>query len=196
MSKIFMLNCDEIILREMIPNDIENYVKWYLYDKEWEEWDAPWERVNFKEEQIKIYFFSTMLKQRQQNIKSFLQIETKSGEHIGWVSSYEINGEEDKLAVGVTIPPIEKRCNGYGKKAITMFIEYLLQYYPDIYMETWSGNERMMNVANKIGFYEVDRQVKFWNNNGKYYDSIKYILDKNSFFSNYTILNMKDKNCS
>lgn len=188
MSNVFSIYSDKITLREIMPSDIENYVKWYLHDKEWEEWDAPWERLEFKEEEIKIFFFSKMLKERQKEVKNFLQIVTNKGKPIGWVSSYFIKGNKEKLAVGITIPPVEERGKGYGEKAIRTYIKYLLGYYEKIYMETWSGNKRMMNVAKKIGFYEVNREENFWENNGLNYDGVTYLLNLEVFLNEQKII--------
>ena len=39
-----------IILRDMIESDIEDYVRWFTVKREWETWDAPWEKENVDEE--------------------------------------------------------------------------------------------------------------------------------------------------
>ena len=188
MINVFSVYSDKVTLREITPSDIENYVNWYFYDKEWEEWDAPWERLEFKEEEIKIFFFSKMLKERQKEVKNFLQIVTNKGKPIGWVSSYFIKGDKEKLAVGITIPPVEERGKGYGEDAIKAYIKYLSGYYKKIYMETWSGNERMMNVAKKIGFCEINREENFWENNGLNYDGVTYLLDLEVFLNEQKII--------
>ena len=36
----------DIILRDMIESDIEDYVRWFTIQREWENWDAPWEKEN------------------------------------------------------------------------------------------------------------------------------------------------------
>ena len=35
---------ENIILRDMIESDIEDYVRWFTVEREWENWDAPWEK--------------------------------------------------------------------------------------------------------------------------------------------------------
>lgn len=35
------IESDNIILRDMIESDIEDYVRWFTVEREWENWDAP-----------------------------------------------------------------------------------------------------------------------------------------------------------
>lgn len=41
---------ENIILRDMIETDIEDYVRWFTAEREWEKWDAPWEKEDTDEE--------------------------------------------------------------------------------------------------------------------------------------------------
>ena len=41
---------DNMILRDMIESDIEDYVRWFTVEREWESWDAPWEKEHTCEE--------------------------------------------------------------------------------------------------------------------------------------------------
>ena len=36
---------ENIILRDMIESDIDDYVRWFTTETEWSLWDAPWEPV-------------------------------------------------------------------------------------------------------------------------------------------------------
>ncbi len=38
-----------IILRDMIESDIEDYVRWFTVDTEWMNFDAPWETIDSDE---------------------------------------------------------------------------------------------------------------------------------------------------
>ena len=35
---------NEVTLRDMLESDIEDYVRWFTVEREWENWDAPWEK--------------------------------------------------------------------------------------------------------------------------------------------------------
>ena len=41
---------ENIILRDIIESDIEDYVRWFTVEREWENWDAPWEKEDTDEE--------------------------------------------------------------------------------------------------------------------------------------------------
>ena len=41
---MMIIEFDDIILRDMIESDIEDYVRWFTVEREWENWDAPLRR--------------------------------------------------------------------------------------------------------------------------------------------------------
>ena len=41
---------ENIILRDMIESDIEDYVRWFTTETQWSKADAPWEPVESDEE--------------------------------------------------------------------------------------------------------------------------------------------------
>ena len=54
---------DNIVLRDMIESDIEEYVRWFTVEREWENWDAPWEEKETTEEterQKRTEYFGTV----------------------------------------------------------------------------------------------------------------------------------------
>ena len=59
--------------------------------------------------------------------------------------------------------------------AIKKYLEYFKKLgYEKIYTQTWSGNTRMINVANKIGFKEVNRYIGIRNVRNKKYDALTF----------------------
>ena len=46
---------ENIILRDIIESDIEDYVRWFTVEREWENWDAPWEKEDTDEENERTY---------------------------------------------------------------------------------------------------------------------------------------------
>ncbi|KRO18412.1 hypothetical protein IV56_GL001546 [Lacticaseibacillus saniviri JCM 17471 = DSM 24301] len=63
-----------------------------------------------------------------------------------------------------------------GQQALTAWIDHLFEVValPHIGLTTWSGNQRMMALSQRIGMREEARvrQVRYWQ--GHYYDSVKY----------------------
>lgn len=176
MKEEFVLKGENVILRTLDIKDVDRYINWYTVDREWEEWDAPWEKFNFDEESIRLFVLSKIIEERKSKLKKFLQVCTKDGLHIGWVNAYFLKEDTEKLAVGITLPPVTSRGKGYGEEGLRLFINYLNQSFQDIYMETWTGNIPMMRVGDKLGFKEVYRVEKFWSKNNIYYDRVTYKL--------------------
>ena len=84
---------DNIVLRDMIESDIEDYVRWFTTETEWSNTDAPWEPIESDEETERTswreYFES--VKDLPDDVRRWkFEIEW-NGRHIGWVSSYPID---------------------------------------------------------------------------------------------------------
>lgn len=164
-----------IILRYIKKSDIGDYIRWTTTETEWCQWDAPWEEDDNEE-----------FVQRQRNSLgktparySKLEIDTADGKHIGWVSAYKIDGE--KLAVGLDIPAVSDRGQGYGYNALTLFMAYLFEHEDVLYTQTWSGNTPMIRLAEKIGFAECDRIPGIREVRGQKYDALTFSITKADF---------------
>lgn len=195
-----MLKGKEIILRDFIESDIEKRIYWETVENEWQLWDGPWEYEGLtdeeKEENLNSYI-KTMRRwvEYDKNLASDairyryqIVIDNENQDYIGWCSAYCIDEdcnytEEDKLlAVGIDIPDSKERGKGYGAQALCMFIKYLIDKgIDDIYTQTWSGNERMVHIAEKIGFEEYRRKKEFRLVRGKKYDGLTFRLNMEKF---------------
>ena len=195
-----MLKGKEIILRDFIESDIEKRIYWETVENEWQLWDGPWEYEGLtdeeKEENLNSYI-KTMRRwvEYDKNLASDairyryqIVIDNENQDYIGWCSAYCIDEdcnytEEDKLlAVGIDIPDSKERGKGYGAQALCMFIKYLIDKgIDDIYTQTWSGNERMVHIAEKIGFEEYRRKKEFRLVRGKKYDGLTFRLNTEKF---------------
>lgn len=173
-----------VLLRDMIRSDIEDYVRWFTAETEWNDWDAPWEPIEepTEEAQRKAWteYYERVKDLPDDRIRWKFEIEC-DGRHIGWVSSYTdlgyLENEEKIPAVGIDVPEQDHRNRGAGTQALRLFIDYLKQQgYSSCYTQTWSGNERMMRVAEKLGFKEVRSEKGIREVNGKKYDAITWKL--------------------
>ncbi|MCL2204499.1 MAG: GNAT family N-acetyltransferase [Defluviitaleaceae bacterium] len=114
----------QIRLRYIKASDIANYERWTTTETEWWNWDAPWEEDDDDDEFFERQKF---LLTQEPHFYSKLEIETASGEHIGWVSCYDIDFEDDEVtAVGMNIPAIANRGKGYGAGALTAYMGTLV----------------------------------------------------------------------
>ena len=172
-------------LRDMVETDIEDYVRWFTSDTEWGCWDAPWE-ISFSndvEEERKSWteYYSSVkdLSKDTERWKFEIEVDNK---HIGWVSSYTdldyLENKDNTLAIGIDIPEESNRGKGYGTTALKLFINYLKEHgHTSLYIQTWSGNVRMIKVIEKLGFKEFYRKKDYREVRGNKYDALTYKLD-------------------
>ena len=52
---------------------------------------------------------------------------------------------------------------------------------PDIYTQTWSGNSRMIHIAETMGFEECCRKVGMRTVRGEAYDGLTFRLNKEKY---------------
>lgn len=112
--------------------------------------------------------------------KSF-QICTPEGEYVGWCGSYFINEDcctdenGDRLAIGIDLPEESARGKGLATHALRLFMAYLRTLgFTELYTQTWSGNERMIGLAEKLGFTEYCRKPKLRTVRGQQYDGLTF----------------------
>ena len=168
----------DIILRDRTYEDLKDYIDWYTVETEWQDWDAPWEKEdNVSIEKLREGILRS-IERPLPNIRRRLEICYKNGEHIGWMNSYYIDGNINKLATGIDIPCREYRGKGLGEQAFKTFSIYLIKNLRlnELYTETWSGNQSMIALAVKCGYRLnwVDKDYRVVN--GKYVDGLELKL--------------------
>lgn len=173
-----------IVLRDMKQEDIEDYVRWFTTETEWSDWDAPWEPIESNEAEERrswTAYYDSVKGLPEDTARRKFEIE-EDGRHIGWVSSYTdldyLENKEQILAIGLDIPETKYRNHGCGTEALRLFIDYLKEHgHHSFYTQTWSGNKRMIRVAEKLGFQEVCRKKDHREVDHKKYDAITFRLD-------------------
>ena len=175
---------EDIILRDMVDSDIQDYVRWFTKETEWGNWDAPWEQFEGDEESERVgwtEYFDSIKELPEDVIRWKFEIE-HNGVHVGWVSSYTdlewMENEAEIPAIGIDIPEKKYRKNGVGTKVLKGFMEYLKEKgYQSVYTQTWSGNTPMLRVAEKLGFKEIARKKEHREVDGKTYDALTFQLE-------------------
>ncbi|MDE6261093.1 MAG: GNAT family N-acetyltransferase [Oscillospiraceae bacterium] len=189
-----------IILRDMREGDIDDEIRWNTVQTEWALWDAPWETEeelrDFDPEQHRKKELEWIAKPKPNHRRS-LEIDTADGVHLGAVSCYCIDKdcnwqetapqtEEERQAarwaVGIDIHEPAYWGGGWGTQALAAFIRYHLNGgYADLYTQTWSGNFRMIALAEKLGFRECRRKEGIRQVRGGTYDGLTFRLDRVAF---------------
>ena len=187
-----------ILLRDARESDIADDIRWNTTETAWALWDAPWEM----EEELRRFDPAAY---RQKELEALekppegcrwrLELDTTEGVHIGSVSRYCLDGDFSwteaapgadpralRWAVGLDICESAYWSGGWGTQALTAFVRYLLsQGYEDLYTQTWSGNVRMVGLAEKLGFRECRRKAGLRLVRGKIYDGLTFRLDRDAF---------------
>jgi len=160
---------NRVILRDRLPSDMESWIHWWKKG-EWQEYDAPWELSHL-----------TMTEERKEKLrKNFMQsckeelpsprkqaiIATKESKPLGWVIRYAEKRFPDAWWIGIDICEDNYLNRGFGTEALQLWVDYLFSNSPihRIGLRTYSFNQRMIHVAEKVGFIRegIDREIIQW----------------------------------
>lgn len=175
-----ILFSDKVVLRDMEESDIDDHILWRTEKTEWMNWDAPWRNRASVDNQFRRRLEDKLLILSSDEVRLTFEIciNDESCTHIGWLNTYAI---DNGLAIGIDLPDTNIRGKGYGTAALRLYIDYLFgNGYDELYLQTWSGNERMIHITKKLGFTECDRQINVGTVNGSYYDALTFHLKKNN----------------
>lgn len=164
---------------ELVKTDLDKLKKiWKLGFTEesptWKQWDGPY----FDDDYTQSNCFEQFL---VNDAKFFLSDAVRcivvNGEPIGTVSMYWEDKKTRWLNVGIIIFSDSKWSKGVGTIALKKWIGYIFNTIDDlehIGLTTWSGNYRMMRVAEKLGMQKEAQIRKVRYHNEFYYDSVSY----------------------
>jgi RimJ/RimL family protein N-acetyltransferase len=140
---------------------------------EWKKWDAPY----FPLTPLSFEDYVTKMKQKLSNQEwppdqCVIEVE---GQVIGQMTYYWESKDTRWLEMGIVIYLPAYWNGGYGTEALAFWTDFLLRELPiaRVGLTTWSGNERMIRVAEKLGMQMEGRMRKCRYYNGVYYDSIR-----------------------
>ena len=161
----------QVRLRPFYEDDL--YTLWEMSAKEenpeWKKWDAPYYPYTPKT-------FEEFLKNKERYLQSesILAI-VVNDELIGMVSYYWEHEPSLWLEMGIVIFKPHYWSGGYGTEALTLWMNRLFKKMPleRVGYTTWSGNERMVRVGQKLKMTMEARIRKVRYYNGEYYDSIR-----------------------
>ncbi len=182
---------ENIVLRDMKESDIADYVRWFTTETEWMDWDAPWETEKSDadaEREKWTAYYESLGNMPEDAVRWKFEIES-AGRHIGWVSSYLTDenyewisakqaqdGQKAHRTIGIVIGESTIWGQHAGTNALRAFIRYYADHgCKEIYTQTWSGNTRMIHVAEKLGFQECDRVIDECEVRGRKYDSLTFV---------------------
>ncbi|MGD8394113.1 MAG: GNAT family protein [Candidatus Eiseniibacteriota bacterium] len=169
-----------IMLRDWRLADLESLRYWLSPEREWHRWDGPYyprpnareiaRRLRAKRELIVSGLFPTP--------RRSLAIAERTGDRLlGQVIWYWQSQETDWLSAGIAVFDPRERGRGAGYAALGLWCDYLWQAMPSIVrldLRTWSGNGRMIRLAEKLGFREEARFRKARIVEGTHHDGLGF----------------------
>ena len=179
---------NKIVIRDWKIEDIETYTKWQLGDQQWKKWDGPYYQTS---DEVNLDYIKNLKQKILSNSFSkprtmMVIADVQNDLLLGTVNSYWISKETNWLAAGIIIFDPNYWSHGIGKDAFIMWIDYLFAHRPEIIrldVQTWSGNERMMNLALKLGFKLEGRFRNARIVNNQYFDAIQLGILRDEWFS-------------
>lgn len=165
----------ELQLKELKQDELIDF--WNLAfsnpNAEWTKWNGPYFHDKSPEKQafINLELDNTYL---QNPLRKIIWVDNQM---IGMVSAYyEDEPLNQWLDVGIVVYKQDKWQRGIGKSALKQWIDELFKTtsLPHIGLTTWSGNYRMVGLAESLDLKKEAevRQVRFWQS--QYWDSVKY----------------------
>ena len=169
----------QLYFRDLLFKDLESFAKLTHPSMLHNQFNGPYYHQDTEKEHINK--IKKIRKKLKKGVKVFenrrLIVDMDNEEIIGDVGWYWKSQETDWLEVGIVIYNEKYWGKGLGTFALKKWITDIFQLKPEIVrigLTTWSGNERMMRLAEKIGLKLEARYINARKLNGEYYDSVSY----------------------
>jgi putative hydrolase of HD superfamily len=170
----------QILLRDICIKDLENYYDLYHPSRKFHQFNGPYYEKS-TEEELRDYVEELRTKLDDGQSGAFgnkkLIVDELSGDLIGQVNWYWKSVETLWMEIGIVIFNEQYWGKGMGYKGLSLWIDELFESRPELVrlgLSTWSGNLRMMALAEKLGFTKEAVYRKARIVNGEYFDSISY----------------------
>lgn len=166
-----MYQDNDLLIRPIKEGDIKRL--WELIYKEdapeWKKWDAPY----FPHQSLDFDTF----KIKAENWIGAEDVWVITVDEIicGTVSYYFEDVQKNWLEMGIGLHEPHNWSKGLGTRAMRLWMNHIFHTLPVVRvgLTTWSGNQRMIRVAEKLGMQMEGRMRKVRYYEGVYYDSIR-----------------------
>ncbi|MGZ4164889.1 MAG: GNAT family N-acetyltransferase [Tumebacillaceae bacterium] len=172
------LQGEKVVLRDITQEDVERIYYWNYEaeDREHQNWNGPYAPVKpmSREQYVEQVCAKKLAVVGTDQPRRYLVIEA-DGKLIGDVGWYFVSEVTNWFEIGIVIYDSNYWSGGYGTEAFRMWMDYLFTHLDTVRLGigTWSGNERMIGLAKKMGMIEEARVRKARIVRGEYYDAIK-----------------------
>ena len=169
-------------LRDICHDDLSSYRFWQQPGHEWQALDGPYyPRATPDEVEKTIEAIATRLaSENWPTPRTRLMIANRQSDQLlGMVSRYWISQETKWAALGIVIFDPASWDKGIGYEALGLWMDYLFTQFPDwvrLDLRTWSGNQGMIRLAEKLGYQQEACFRKARILDGDYFDGLGYGL--------------------
>ncbi len=168
----------QVILRQMQLSDLEVYFDLNKPSREYHKFNGPYFEKQTEQELLEqIERMRVKINQGEHSLTTMMVADAKTDELVGQVSWHWKSQETNWMEIGILIFNENYWGKGIGFEALTLWVDKLFAERDDIVrlgLTTWSGNERMVKLAEKLDFACEARYRKARIVDGKYYDSVSY----------------------
>lgn len=177
-----MYQDNELSIRPVQEKDL--FRLWELIYKEeapdWKKWDAP-----YFPHQAKSYQ-EFMVKSEDWLDQEDFWVICVNEEVCGIVSYYFEDQQKHWLEMGIVLHQAKSWGKGLGTRALKLWMDHIFNTLAvsRVGLTTWSGNERMIAVAKKLGMQMEGRMRKVRFYQGQYYDSIRMGILREEWIQN------------
>jgi RimJ/RimL family protein N-acetyltransferase len=170
-----------VLLRDPLPEDVEARLRWSTVETDWQDWDAPWEGKGVTPPEQMEAARNSLREQIARSLptpRTQLWVQVVGGPLLGWVNHYHYDPEARLAYAGINICESAYWSRGLGMEALRLWIGYLFSRLELDFIRaaTWSGNTRMLRVAEKCGFELVKCDVGRREVLGETYDGLEFEL--------------------
>ncbi len=169
---------DRVYFEQLDLSTIDEYAELTSPDKKHHLFNGPYyKQDSVAEHKEYIQGLKRRLQAGEEDVKPSMRLIVMGGKIAGSCSWYWKSKETNWLEVGIVVFDDTQWSKGIGTRALREWITLIFEEHPEIVrigLSTWSGNQRMVRLAEKIGLhreacYRKARIVK-----GQYYDSVSY----------------------
>ena len=163
----FCLSKDNITLKPLTYNDIDDRIIWNTTITDWKREENPMEDTAnvflFNEEKYRIKKKEEICSggKTQNGLHTSLEIFVENV-HVGFINCHAYPLESDILLganIGIIIPNLVYRNKGYGTQCVELYSNYLFgKGVRRLYLITFDSNLGMLSVMRKNGFEVISKK--------------------------------------
>jgi putative hydrolase of HD superfamily len=181
----------QLYLRDIKRSDLIRYFELTHPSKEYHKFNWPYFK-QFTEEELeqRIKYLSDRIDNWEIEIleKKKLIVDQENEEWVGEVNRYWKSEETNRMEIWVVIFNENYRWKWIWFNALNLRIDELFTKYDflvRLWLTTWSWNERMMNLAEKLWFKKEATYRKARIVNWEYFDSVSYWILREEWFNRH-----------